>query len=401
MNDKKRWFASNIAIARPHGLDEEAGSVFGVSVNTIGEAKGHGVFINKEFLESVVEEGNKKQQGVKARFGHPNMCSTALGTFVGRFKNFRIEEDAPDQVKADLFLSNSAKETPYGNLHDYVIKMAKEEPDMFGTSIVFTQGGTYVLNEEGRKVYTDMAMDDEKLYVEMKELQACDIVDTPANNDGLFSRFSQETIAGQVTEFFDLHPQVWEAIKDNDEMFKAILKYSDNFDEFINRYSEYRNQTEAIMAEDKNIQMNEDVEPEQVDALESEEVVEDTAESVESEEVAESTEALETEETEEALEEESEEIVEDAEEVEENKFSVNVMQSMVDAFGSDIAMATVLNGGDFEDAKEMYNDKLIEENKALKAKLEAKAEGEKPAEFSALEEKDNNKPKRLSDLWNK
>jgi hypothetical protein len=129
----------------------------------------------------------------------------------------------------------------------------------------------------------------------------------------------------------------------------------------------------------------EEVEPIEVDALESEEV-EEVAETTE--EVAESTE--EVEEQEEALEADEPAL-----------FDVNVMQSMVEAFGSDIAMATVLNGGDYEDAKEMYNANLIEENKLLKAKLEEKSEGEKPAEFSALEEKDHKTPKRLSDLWNK
>jgi hypothetical protein len=324
------------------------------------------------------------------------MCSTALGTFIGRFKNFRIEEGSADQVKADLFLSNSAKETPHGNLHDYVIKMAREEPDMFGTSIVFTQGDTYTMREDGEKFYTDTPENGEKLFVECKALHACDVVDEPAANDGLFSKFSQETVAGQVTEFFDMHPQVWDAIKDNEEMFKAIMLQSDNFDEFVNRYSEYRNNTEAIMAEDKNKQSLEEVAPAKVDALESVEVeeVEEVAESTESEEVAESTE---TEETEVSEVEDEEEVLEADEKA--VLFDVKEMQSMVDAFGSDIAMATVLNGGDYEDAKEMYNTELIEENKALKSKLAEKHEGAPAVDFDALEEKDNGKPKRVRDLF--
>lgn len=403
MNEKnKRWFTGGIAVARPCGLDEEAGTIFGVSVNTVGEAKGHGVHVDKSFIKTVCELGNEKEHGVKARFGHPNMCSTALGTFIGRFKNFRIEESAPEQVKADLFLSNSAKETPHGNLHDYVIRMAREEPDMFGTSIVFTQGATYVMSEDGRKIYTDEAMEGEKLFVECADLHACDVVDEPACNDGLFSAFTRETFAGQLTEFFDLHPNFWEAIKDNEEMFKALTQYAENFDEFINRYEEYRNK-ESIMAEDNNVQSNEEVAPVEVDALESEENAEELAESNESEEVAESIE----ESVEELSETEEEELCEDEsddempeEEVFESSYSQSEIDEMINEFGADIALEVIASGGDYEDAESIYLNRLEEENKALKAQL-AEKQGEKPVDFNAVEDKDTNKPKSIRDFWKK
>jgi hypothetical protein len=150
------------------------------------------------------------------------------------------------------------------------------------------------------------------------------------------------------------------------------------------------------MAEDKNKQSLEEVAPAKVDALESVEVeeVEEVAESTESEEVAESTE---TEETEVSEVEDEEEVLEADEKA--VLFDVKEMQSMVDAFGSDIAMATVLNGGDYEDAKEMYNTELIEENKALKSKLAEKHEGAPAVDFDALEEKEIGKPKRVRDLF--
>jgi len=199
------------------------------------------------------------------------MCSTALGTFLGRAKNFRqgvtLRDGKEEEVSlADIFLSNSAKETPQGDLHNYVMDMAENEADMFGTSIVFTPGALYKRNPEGNKVYQHVrySMDgcevwythedgtklsdkeeeelSEETFVECDELHADDIVDEPAANDGLFSKFSGETMAGQITEFLDLHPQVWKAIETNPSILEALGRYGDKVDEFTERYREYREQ---------------------------------------------------------------------------------------------------------------------------------------------------------------
>jgi len=218
---RPRWFASEYLAAEPEGeVNYDEGVIRGLSVVTAGVVGGHGVAIEEEFVDETIKQGNQKNSGAKCRFGHPNMCSTALGTFLGRQKNFRretIERDDGQKVaaaKADLFLSNEAKETPNGNLYDYVMGLAKNEPDMFGTSIVFTPGAVYFRTKAGKKVYrhergyidsSGNVHDEEKdpvidyPYVEMEKLHDVDCVDDPAANDGLFSRFSQETIAGQVT----------------------------------------------------------------------------------------------------------------------------------------------------------------------------------------------------------
>jgi len=281
MNEQARWLSTGYLKAVPSGrIDHEAGIVEGVKVCTEGEAKGHGVSLDAEFVETVVRFGNERKQGLKARFGHPNMCSTALGTFLGRHKNFRTETTTRDDgskaltAVADLFMSNEAKDTPNGNLYDYVIGLAKNEPDMFGTSIVFTPGRYYRKTTKGQKVYHQWATNDkgerlisesgeamfkwvddngkevdpakveivERDYVECGALHACDCVDDPAANDGLFSRFSQETIAGQITEFLDLHPEVWDAIQANPSIVEALARYGEKVDGFMDRYRMYREQ---------------------------------------------------------------------------------------------------------------------------------------------------------------
>ncbi len=252
----KKWMGSGYLKAKPQEVNPDEGIIRGIKVCSVGEAKGHGVSLDEEFIDTLVKQGNAAKQGLKARFGHPNMCSTALGTYIGRFKNFsksttsRNDGSAVACCVADLALSESAKNTPNGDLYDYVLAMAAEESDMFGTSIVFTPGQMYRRNDQGEKVYPrdqrgkwneefDQAGGPD--YIECDRLHACDCVDEPAANDGLFSAFASETVAGQITEFLDLNPQVFQALENNPEVMAAIAQYGDRFDEFFARYEEYRN----------------------------------------------------------------------------------------------------------------------------------------------------------------
>ena len=124
------------------------------------------------------------------------MCATALGTYLGRFKNYSY---SGDKVNADLHLDEtSARITPNGDLFSYVLDMAEKNPDMFGASIVFEIAESVFLEEEmdGKKV--------EKEYFRLKELRATDIVDEPAATDGLFSA---NTFPGIATQFLDENPR--------------------------------------------------------------------------------------------------------------------------------------------------------------------------------------------------
>ncbi|MFA7184594.1 MAG: hypothetical protein WC082_06875, partial [Victivallales bacterium] len=228
MDSSKKYFSTGYLKAKPGNVDLEKGIITDVKVCTEGEALGHGVHLDSEFISNVTKFGNERKQGLKARFGHPSMCSTSLGTFLGRYKNFRTEKtvrengDEADVSVADLYLSNEARSTPNGDLYSYVCGMAQNEADMFGTSIVYEPGKEYRKDKDGNKWYRvgyksysdgkgnveDGEELSEELYVECNELFACDCVDDPAANDGLFSRFSNETVAGQISEFLDMNPQV-------------------------------------------------------------------------------------------------------------------------------------------------------------------------------------------------
>ena len=395
MSDRKqtRWMSSGYLQSAPTGgVDEEKGIIEGISVCTAGEAKGHGVNLDSEFIQRVAELGAAKGNGLKARFGHPNMCSTTLGTFIGRFKNFRQVEG---QVKADLFLSNEAKHTPHGDLYTYVLGMAKNEPDMFGTSIVFTPGDTYRRDENGEKVPVGGEFDadnGEPIFVECAALHACDTVDEPAANDGLFSRFSNETIAGQVTEFFDLNPTVWEAIIENPSIIEALSKYGNKFDEFINRYRSYRSaetgdsemsktQTEAAEFAEVEVTEPEATEtPKAEDEKLESEVAESTPEVEETEEKPEAEEKPESEEIEPEVEESEEEPEPESEGLSRDEFV-----AVADEFGSDVAVQIMRDGGTVEDAARIAYKAAQEEIELLKKS--ALKVGGSPAKTTETKEK--------------
>jgi hypothetical protein len=224
-------------------VDRENGVIYGLAVVTMGEALGHGVHLDDEFIDATVKNGNAKQNGLKSRFGHPNMSSSAVGTLLGRVKNFRRDDSSGTPiVRGDLHLTESAKTAPQGDLYTHVLDLAENDPDMFGTSIVFKAGDTYKRDEDGEKVYKynrdgryneDYDRIDSVTFVEQKELRADDVVDEPAANaGGLFSAFSEEQPAAIVTRFLDENPEVFELLKRDDieEIFSA----------FRSRYESYR-----------------------------------------------------------------------------------------------------------------------------------------------------------------
>ena len=125
--------------------------------------------------------------GIKSRFTHPNESGDGLGHYLGRLRNFRRDGD---QVRADLHFGAAAYKSPEGNLAEYVMDLAEEDPDAFGMSIVVPRD--YFYHEE-----------EDRLYMRPTKLYAADVVDDPAANEGLFS--TRPTLAQQATQFLDSH----------------------------------------------------------------------------------------------------------------------------------------------------------------------------------------------------
>ena len=193
----------------------KAGLIRSMSMVTRGEALGHGLWLDSEFIAQVSAAAQASPKGVKARFTHPSLSGDGLGTFLGRIQ-FDREQDG--RVLGHLHLSQAAHRSPDGDLGSYVMDLAEEDPSAFGASIVFDwdwpameqllldNGAQYVDDPDyGRYldltefVSPDPDNTDNLPHARLKELRACDVVDSPAANpDGLFHReqqFAQEADA--------------------------------------------------------------------------------------------------------------------------------------------------------------------------------------------------------------
>ena len=116
-------------------IDRENGIVKNTSIANFGDNQNDS-FFDELFLNDIVKLGNESEKGIKSRFGHPNMCATSFGTFIGRYKNFSIKDG---NVFADLHLDPITKKTQVEGkgitMFEYIMDMAESNADMFGNSI--------------------------------------------------------------------------------------------------------------------------------------------------------------------------------------------------------------------------------------------------------------------------
>jgi len=169
-------------------VDREKRVISDVSLGMAGEALGHGVDFDEKTIAAIVEKGNAKNGGIKSRYTHPGMSSDGMGKHLGRIKNLRLSADGRKAL-GDLHLSDSASNSPDGDLAAYVMSLAEEDPEAFGMSVV-VRGIKKVWTLEGgqESEVKPVGSKQKRPYLRFEELSACDIVDEPAANaDGLFS----------------------------------------------------------------------------------------------------------------------------------------------------------------------------------------------------------------------
>lgn len=225
-------------------IDRTQGVIRGVQIIRVGEARGHGVHQDLEFIQDLVELGNAQPKGVKSRFGHPAMSDDALGTELGRFKNFRLQGES---AVADLHLGSYAAKSPKGDLREYILTMAEEDPEMFGNSIVFIPGRKYTVNEEGEKEYygDDIQAGEQPVFVEIESLLASDLVDTPAATDGLFSEVNAHLYAKKLSVFLDENPEVETFLDSHPDLETKIH-------EFLSKRKQIKTQRATMNDNEKN-----------------------------------------------------------------------------------------------------------------------------------------------------
>jgi hypothetical protein len=168
---------SNAHQSEVSNIDLESGIILGVKEANLGLNK-NGYFFTEELLNGLMEQGNQGA-GIKSRFGHPTQGLESLGTYIGRKKNFRIENGS---LYSDLHLDPLTKDTMVNgtSTFNFIIKMAQSNPDMLGCSVVFSASVEEVEIEGANQ-----------LVPKLIKFTASDLVDEPAATDHLFN--SQST----------------------------------------------------------------------------------------------------------------------------------------------------------------------------------------------------------------
>lgn len=259
--------ASELPAKRLGEIDAEKEVLHDVQITLEGEAKGHGIWLDRKFCEDVAAQGNQTGEvGLKVRYGHPAMCSDAIGTELGRAKNFRVadvERTIDGQtvkcagVVADIHLLKSAHSAPQGDIAKHVLETAKEDPGQFGQSIVFTyadwkvkdaDGNDHSYKEEVEKPFAEWSESevgksasgkaryakydelhkawfdqspDGKVYAVLGKLHGTDFTDSPAATDGVFST---GTLAEEAEQMLDEHPQILEVLEKNPKSVVEFLE---------------------------------------------------------------------------------------------------------------------------------------------------------------------------------
>jgi len=147
----------------------------GVSIISVGEAKGHGLFVDDITLQEVKACAESYAGGVKVNLDH----GAGIKDIVGFCDNFRI---IGEKLVADLNLLETAEKRAY------VLEIAERMPDTFGISIAFSGP---VRERDGRS------------FASCTELYSADLVQTPAANPtGLFS-FTAKSVDTSAKEMID------------------------------------------------------------------------------------------------------------------------------------------------------------------------------------------------------
>lgn len=189
-----------------------------------------GDFIPETFIDTLVSLGNDYPQGIKCRFGHPNMCADSLGDYIGRYKNFSKQTiDGKILATADLYLDPVGNKSPTKpGLFDWITEMADKNPDMFGNSIVFTatsEEKTMNVNGEDQTVFE----------LTLESFIASDLVDSPAATTNLFK--SSTDLGVRITVFLD---------ENGDDLFQAIDGNPKMLGDFLDRYNSYRSRKSKL-----------------------------------------------------------------------------------------------------------------------------------------------------------
>jgi len=127
------------------GVDRESRVIRGYVVAEEGPTKTPGrAEFDQQSLEMLMQLGNESESGVKSHFQHANASDDGLGKFVGRAKNFRLDQrNGRMLLRADMHIDKTAMDTPPGGgkpYGEYLMDLAESDAGAMQTSIVIPSG---------------------------------------------------------------------------------------------------------------------------------------------------------------------------------------------------------------------------------------------------------------------
>jgi len=177
------------------------------------EATGHGMYVDQTMVNQVVEQGQAGAEiGFKARFDHPNACTTSMGTQLGRLRNFKLKGN---KAVADLHIAEFTKHSPNGDMGKWLLNVANEDPDQVGFSIVFSQAESVSFEPSDG----DDA-DDAKFrypHARIDQFYGADVVDEGAATSSLF----EDGIMGRPNYLAE-QAQMW--CEEHSELLAQVLE---------------------------------------------------------------------------------------------------------------------------------------------------------------------------------
>lgn len=217
-------------------IDAEKGVIYGVVLAQKGMNK-NGTYFSERFLNELKDKGEERGY-IKARFGHPTMCNNSLGSYIGRYKNFRVEDE---KLFGDLYLDDIAKDTNVEGrgitMYDYIMRMAQGNSDMFGNSIVIL--ANYVIEE-----YEEDGEKKEANGHELIEWISSDLVDDPAATDSLFHS-KNDDLGVKFTDFLDENPEVFDILEKEPNILGDFFS---RYEAYLGRKNNKKNMKKGVFA---------------------------------------------------------------------------------------------------------------------------------------------------------
>jgi hypothetical protein len=217
VSSSPEWLSVKTA-GRPIGVDQKARRINGMIVAQEGDFKsdGRGSF-DEQSLAMIMRLIQAAPKGVKSRLSHATLSDDGVSKYLGRVSEpwldmITLERDGKQYnlkaVRGNLQLSDTAFDgNPNGNIGQYVLDLATEDPDALSSSLVLQTDFEHRLDEKGRPMKDDDGNELPPLW-RPTAIHGSDIVAIGDAVDGLLSAGVNvaglpDAIVRQATELLD------------------------------------------------------------------------------------------------------------------------------------------------------------------------------------------------------